>query len=54
MNDVLQLSKIEEGKVEFNPVDIDIIDLCRQVIDSFNSDPKLHYKVTLATPFSSR
>jgi PAS domain S-box-containing protein len=53
VNDVLQLSKIEEGKVEFNPVDIDIIDLCKQVIDSFNSDPKLHFKVAFATPFSS-
>ena len=53
VNDVLHLSKIEEGKVEINPAEIDIVEICRQVIDSFNSDPKLLAKVRLITPFNS-
>jgi len=37
VNDVLQISKIQEGKTEINPEYIDIVSLCKQVINSFNS-----------------
>ncbi len=37
VNDVLQISKIQEGKTEINPEYIDIVSLCKQVILSFNS-----------------
>ncbi|MCE1197676.1 MAG: PAS domain S-box protein [Marinilabiliales bacterium] len=35
--DVMQVSKIQEGKVSFNPQSIDVVDLCRKVVDNFNS-----------------
>ncbi|MDD2799220.1 MAG: PAS domain S-box protein [Bacteroidales bacterium] len=38
VNDVLQLSKIQEGKIEFNPERIDFSSLCREIIDSFKED----------------
>ncbi len=37
VNDVLQLSSIQEGKVEFNPRQLDIVALCRNIIENFNS-----------------
>ncbi len=37
VNDVLQLSSIQEGKVEFNPRQLDIVALCRNIVESFNS-----------------
>lgn len=51
VNDVLQISRIEEGKVEFNPSAIDIIELCTQAIETFNSDPSLKNKVKLESPY---
>jgi len=38
VNDVLDYSKIQSGKVDFNPENIDLIQLCRQTINSFNVD----------------
>jgi signal transduction histidine kinase len=34
---VLQLSRIQSGRLEFNPVTIDLDSLCRSVIDEFES-----------------
>lgn len=37
VNDVLQLSKIQEGKSAFNPSIEDIVSLCRGIVDDLNS-----------------
>lgn len=39
VNNVLQLSRIQQGKLGFNPELYDIIQLCHQSVDSFQSDP---------------
>ena len=36
VNDVLQLSKMQEGKIGFNPKEEDLILLCKNIIDGFN------------------
>ncbi|MBL7965791.1 MAG: PAS domain S-box protein [Prolixibacteraceae bacterium] len=37
VNDVLQLSKMQEGKIGYNPVSEDILAICKNLIDGFNS-----------------
>jgi PAS domain S-box-containing protein len=37
VNDVLQLSKMQEGKIGFNPLKQDILAICQNLIDGFNS-----------------
>ncbi len=39
VNDILQLSKIEERKVEFKPRAIDIVALCKEITDEFKDGP---------------
>jgi PAS domain S-box-containing protein len=53
VNDVLQLSRIEERKIEFKPVDLDIIELCGQVTDTFNANTANKNKVRLKSPYHS-
>ncbi len=36
VNDVLQLSKLQEGKIGYNPKKEDIVLLCKNIIDGFN------------------
>jgi PAS domain S-box-containing protein len=40
MDDVLQLTRIQSGRVEFNPVLIDFDALCQDVIDEFANHPQ--------------
>jgi hypothetical protein len=37
VNNVLQLSKMQEGKIRFNPKNVDIIGMSLHIIDEFNS-----------------
>ncbi len=37
VNNVLQLSKMQEGKIKFNLKDVDLISMCLHIIDGFNS-----------------
>lgn len=43
--DVMQISKIQEGRVNFNPQKTDIISLCKNTLLTFNSDIKLVNKI---------
>lgn len=52
VNDILQLSKIEDRKIEFNPVQIDIISLCRTIIDEFGSS-QYSNEIRFQYPFNS-
>lgn len=39
VNNVLQLSKIQQGKLAFNPESIELGQVCKTAMESFNSDP---------------
>lgn len=39
IEDVLQLSRIQAGKVEFNPVSMSLDSLCQEIVDELHSDP---------------
>ena len=39
VNNVLQLSKIQQGKVAFDPQPCDLVKLIQSAIESFNTDP---------------
>lgn len=51
VNDVLQLSKIEQKKIEFKPLELDLVNLCFQSVDVFNSDPGLKNKVKVRSHY---
>jgi PAS domain S-box-containing protein len=48
VNNVLQLSKIQQGKLAFDPLPNDLVSLIRVTIDSFSSDPmaveRIHFQ----------
>ncbi len=46
IEDVLQLARIQAGRVEFNPVVLDLDSLCRSVIDEFQSHPDNAHRIT--------
>ena len=39
MDDVLQLSRMQAGRVEFEPIEADLDFLCRDIIEEFESHP---------------
>ncbi len=45
VNDVLHLSKIQSGKIEFSPERIELVEECRKSIDGFNDDASLANKI---------
>jgi PAS domain S-box-containing protein len=45
VTDVMQVSKIQEGKLSFEPNEIDFIGLCSGVIKDFNTDQTLKNKI---------
>lgn len=45
MEDVLQLSRIQAGKVEFNPSDDDLNALCQEIVEEFDSQPQHHGRI---------
>jgi PAS domain S-box-containing protein len=40
MEDVLQLARIQDGRVEYHPIESDLDALCRQIIDEFITQPQ--------------
>ena len=38
VNDVMQLSKIQEGKLEFNPQPLDVVALCNEIVNEFKEE----------------
>jgi signal transduction histidine kinase len=45
MDDVLQLSRLQARRAEFNPVDLDFDGLCRSVLDEFQSRPDFTHRL---------
>lgn len=53
VSDVLQLSKIQERKVAFNPMKVDIIAICLAIIDEFESQERIkNGRISFHSPFS--
>jgi PAS domain S-box-containing protein len=46
VNEVMNLSKIQEGKIEFYPEKVDIVELCNNALEDFNSnsDDKIEFE----------
>ena len=54
VNELLQLSKIQEGKSGFSPQRVDLISLCLSIIDEFNSSDLINKgHITFITPFKT-
>lgn len=53
VNKVLQLSKIEDGKIDYSPESINLIELCSQITESFNTDLALNKTVKMICPYKS-
>lgn len=53
VNDVLHLSKIQEGKVGFSPIEVDLIAICLSIIDESQTRELLkNVHITFSSPFS--
>ncbi len=50
VDNILELSKIESGKIEFNPEETDLIRLCAQVIDKYNDMEEVQGDIKLISP----
>jgi len=53
VNNVLQLSKMQEGKIKFNPKNVDLIAMSLHIIDGFNSGELHKNKIVFNTYFRS-
>jgi PAS domain S-box-containing protein len=53
VNDVLQLSKMQEGKIGFDPKEEDFVALCYNIIDGFNTTILVNSQITFSSPFES-
>ena len=42
MDDVLQLTRIQAGKMEFSPAEADLRELCRTIVDEFDEQTQYH------------
>jgi PAS domain S-box-containing protein len=51
VTDVMQISKIQEGKSVFNPQPSDLIELCRNTILTFNSNNELINKIEFVSKY---
>jgi len=51
VSNVLQVSKIQEGKIQFSPSKVDLITLCRNSQMNFNSNPNLQKKIAFQCEF---
>jgi PAS domain S-box-containing protein len=51
VNDVMQVSKIQEGQVTFSPQDVDFVALCHATIQNFNLDIDIKNKIEFETDF---
>ncbi len=52
INNILELSKIEAGKNDFNPINTELITLCNQVIKKFKDSSEKSARITFSTPYS--
>ncbi|MBK8027468.1 MAG: PAS domain S-box protein [Chloroflexi bacterium] len=52
MEDVLQLGRIQSGRIEFNPVEIDLDKLCQEVIAEFSRTPEAEARIQYHCPVS--
>ena len=53
VNNVLQLSKMQEGKIGFNPQNVDIVPMCLNIIDGFNSEKLQKDQISFSSPFKA-
>jgi PAS domain S-box-containing protein len=53
VNNVLQLSKMQGGKIGFNPQNIDLIAICLDIIDGFNTGELHKDQITFNAPFKT-
>ncbi|MCE1165487.1 MAG: PAS domain S-box protein [Bacteroidetes bacterium] len=53
VNDVLHLSKIQGGKIEFSPEDVELVEECRKSVEGFNDDASLKKKIEFNCGFES-
>lgn len=53
VNDVLNLSRLQEGKITFNPVEEDLVGLCKHVIEGFNSSILPNVEISFQTTSNS-
>lgn len=51
VSNVMQVSKIQEGKISYKPEKTDFVMLCKELISNFNADEKLLNKIHLQTDF---
>lgn len=53
VNDVLHLSKMQEGKIGFNPKSEDLILICHNIIEGFNTTILVKGQITFNTSFKT-
>ncbi len=53
VTDVMQVSKIQEGKLNFHPQEVEYVGLCQAVIKDFNNDILLENKILFDCQFES-
>ena len=53
VNNVLQLSKMQEGKIGFNPKNVDMIAMCLLIIEGFNTGELHKDQVRFCSPFKT-
>lgn len=51
VNNVLQLSKMQEGKIVFKPKKVELVAISRDIIDGFNSGKSFNNQITFNSPF---
>jgi signal transduction histidine kinase len=50
MDDVLQLARIQAGKNDFNPIETDLDEFCRDIVDEFQSQPDTSHQLIYTCP----
>lgn len=53
VNNVLQLSKMQEGKIGFNPQNVDMVPMCLNIIDGFNAGKLPKDQISFSSPFKA-
>ena len=51
VTDVMLVSKIQEGKLSYDPKNVDLVELCHGVIKAFNTDKLLKNKINFNSDF---
>jgi signal transduction histidine kinase len=45
MDDVLLLSKMQSGRLEFHPTETDLDIFCQEIVEEFESSPDIHHQI---------